>query len=1298
MKYFLNNLAIIFVLLAFSSTTNAQEKKDLIKPNIIIFYVDDLGWQDTEINNLDEPSPWETPNITKLAKDGMNFTNGYSPAPTCAPSRCAILSGLHPTKTGVTHVSGGVMPTASRRSNYMAPFFPIGLKTEHYTIAEALKENGYRTGHVGKWHVGDGDTESSTTQGFDFAHESRGAHQGPRKPDNRLTAFATHDENDKYRLSDEKYAPFTKEFPNGISYPKDAVTENALKFIDESKDQPFFLYLAQWLVHAPIHTKNKALLQHYSDKLSIDFPTKNIPIRTGGQTNPFYGSMVTTLDWSLGRVVDLLKKTDDPRNPGKKLYETTYIFFSSDNGAVEKANGDVVTDNAPLDEGKKYAQEGGIRVPMVVSGPNIPKGKTYDGLVNQLDFFPTILNLTNSKVPTKYSSEFDGLNITGVLQNNAKDIKNNKGEIREDLWWHFPHNQDHQMQSAIRSGDYKLYKNHLKGNYELYRLYENGKRGDLEEKLDIAKQSPNVVKELSKKLEKYLRDYDAKYPYKDPSKIKGDSENVASVPKIKADIINKESSSISVTLKKGQSKVIESYGLVSFKNLNQLKRDGKPRKVKAPYERIELDYNKDKLEYTLNLPKGATNAGIIFIDENRFMVKSKFHLVGVAKSSKKMKNKGKNKKGNKNKKSKGNKNKGNKVKKNEGNKVMENEGSKVMKNEGSKVMNINTQNNNDLIKPNIIIFYADDLGWQDVELNDLDEPCGWDTPNIKALAKDAINFTNAYSPAPTCGPSRAALLTGLHPAKTGVTQVAGGTIPKSNKRSKYISPFFPSGLMPDHFTIAEALKMNGYKTGHTGKWHVGALKIQSSKNQGFDFTHESRGAHQGPKRENNRTNFFATHDTNDKYRLSEEKYFPSTTASPNGISYPTDAVTENALQFIRDNKEEPFFLYLAHWMVHYPIHSKNRELLQYYCDKFGMEFPTEDVPMTKGGQSNPYFGAMVTTLDWSLGRVIDLLKKTDDPRNPGKKLYETTYIFFSSDNGGAESRKDEVMSDNAPLDKGKKYTEEGGIRVPMLVSGPNIPKGKTNDVLINQLDYYPTILNLTNSKIPTEYSSDFDGLDISNVLYNNENTVKNSKGISREDLWWHYPYGVESQNQSAIRSGDYKLYKKVKTDSYVLHRLYKDGKRHDLEEQHDIAKQEPEVVKALSEKLEKNIKDYDAELPYKDPSKFKNETENIAALPNITTDNFDASSRKVSIELEKGKSQVENAYVLIKIGNPIKASKNGKKRKEKKHSTTYIKIPVDASNDKLAYTVTLPKESREYIFIATDENRFMVKGELHKIN
>ncbi|MBP0905421.1 sulfatase [Mariniflexile gromovii] len=622
------SILLLIISLCFNLVVG-QNKTDNFKPNIIIFYADDLGWQDTQLNNLDDPSPWETPNISKLAKNGLNFTNGYSPAPTCAPSRCSILTGLHPAKTGVTHVAGGSVPKA-KYSNYIEPFFPTGLMPEHFTIAEALKENGYTTGHVGKWHAGSLKIQASTNQGFDFAFESRGAHQGPKKPANRLTEFATHDKKDSYRLSEEKYPPFTKESPNGISYPKDEVTEKALEFIEKSKDKPFFLYLAHWLVHAPIHTKNKELLKYYSDKLGVDFPTQDIPVTTGGQTNPFYGSMVTTLDWSLGRVVDLLKKTNDPRNPGKTLYETTYIFFSSDNGGCEKTGKEIITDNFPLDQGKKYAQEGGIRVPMVVVGPSIPKGKNFDGLVNQLDFFPTILNLTHSKIAENYSSNLDGLDITNVLIDGEQSIINKEGNTREDLWWHFPHNQDHQMQSAIRSGDFKLYKDLTTGEYELYRLYQNGKRADLEEKHNVAKQNPKVVKDLASKLEKYLKDYDAKYPYKSPSKTKDASEkqNIAAIPVIANTTFNDKTRKFSVTLESGKSEVIESYALIQIGDPVRVDKNGKNRKRSkhsTTYIKLPITKSKNNLEYSLTVPKEALEYGLIFIDAHRYMVKSEFH-------------------------------------------------------------------------------------------------------------------------------------------------------------------------------------------------------------------------------------------------------------------------------------------------------------------------------------------------------------------------------------------------------------------------------------------------------------------------------------------------------------------------------------------------------------------------------------------------------------------------------------------------------------------------------------------------
>ncbi|MDO5969592.1 sulfatase [Flavivirga aquimarina] len=621
-------LTLALTICFFSNYVNSQKKDNAIQPNIIIFYADDLGWQDTELNNLNEPTPWETPNILKLANESVNFTNAYSPAPSCAPSRCAMLTGLHPAKTGITHVAGGRIPD-TKYSTHISPFYPLGLSPEHFTIAEALKMNGYKTGHVGKWHMGDLKIQKSTNQGFDFAFESRGAHQGSKKPNNRLTNFATYSDKDPYRLSDEKYPPFTKNSPKGISYPKDDVTEKALEFIDKSKEEPFFLYLAHWMVHYPIHTKNRELLQYYCDKLGVDFPKEDIPMSSEGQTNPYYGSMVTTLDWSLGRIVEYLKKTEDPRNPGKKLFETTYIIFSSDNGGTERHGKEIITDNYPLDKGKQFNQEGGIRVPMLISGPNIAKASTYNGLMNQLDLFPTILNITNTKIPAKYSSDFDGLDISGVLINNESVILNKNGKPREDLWWHFPHNRDSQMQSAIRSGDYKLYKNLIDGSYELYRLYKDGKRYDLEEKNDISKQDTQVTQNLSAKLEKYLKDYKAQYPYKNPLEKKDylGKENAIYVPKIIKDVFDSKTNRATVELERGKSKINDGYALIKVQDKIRKKSNEKKAKTKSTYLKIPINTNEAGLSFSFKVPKEAKEYCIVLIDENQFIIKSKLNNI-----------------------------------------------------------------------------------------------------------------------------------------------------------------------------------------------------------------------------------------------------------------------------------------------------------------------------------------------------------------------------------------------------------------------------------------------------------------------------------------------------------------------------------------------------------------------------------------------------------------------------------------------------------------------------------------------
>lgn len=607
-----------FIIIFFISSTIAQKTKKLIKPNIIIFYADDLGWQDTQLNDLDTPSPWETPNIRSLAKDGLNFTNAYSPAPTCAPSRCSIMTGLHPTKTGVTHVAGGTIPSSKKYSTLISPFYPLGLKPEHTTIAEVLKKNGYKTGHSGKWHMGDLKTQKPTSQGFDFSYERRGAHQGTKGKKNRLNSFATSNSNDTYQLSEEKYPPYTKNHPNGISYPKDAVTEEAISFIDKNKNEPFFLYLAHWMVHYPIHTRNKELLKYYCDKLEIDFPKDPGYVTTPGQTNPYYGAMVSTLDWSLGRVINFLKTTRDPRNPDKNLYETTYIIFSSDNGGCERHSKEIITDNFPLNQGKKYAQEGGVRVPTIIYGPNVVKGKNHNGLMNQLDLFPTILDLTQSSTTKIITENLDGLNITNILEDSNKKALDKKGNPREFLWWHFPHNTNSQMQSAIRSDDFKLYKNHATNDYSLYRLYNNGKRLDIEEKFNVINKPENklIIKKLSKNLEEKLTKHNAKYPYKNPFEKRAylGKEKAIAVPKIMKNDYNSQTREATITVEKRKSKIAFGYALIKISDTSK--------KAKSTYIKIPIKSDKKATIFKAIIPKEAQEYLFILIDENQFIIKS----------------------------------------------------------------------------------------------------------------------------------------------------------------------------------------------------------------------------------------------------------------------------------------------------------------------------------------------------------------------------------------------------------------------------------------------------------------------------------------------------------------------------------------------------------------------------------------------------------------------------------------------------------------------------------------------------
>ena len=503
--------ALLLAALPFTTTAATRPAK----PNIVLLLTDDLGWQDVKCYDIDGPSPMETPNIDALAKRGVLFRQGYSPAPTCAPTRCAIFSGNHPARAQKTHVVGGAPTTPYNKAMHrmMPPWYSGRMPEDEITLSKALQKNGYATGHCGKWHmaIDHNAFPQPEDQGFDWTRHNLGTTEKMRP--HRLTGFATSAPDDPHRLDE-----------NGFPYHQN--NEDALEFLRTHKDRPFFFYYATWLVHTPIHTRSKALLDKYCKKLGVELPEKPEEWTGEGQTNPFYCAMVEQLDYYVGQVFDYLDQTEDPRWPGHTLSENTYLIFTSDNGGMEKHPGEIITDNYPLDRGKISAMEGGTRVPLIITGPGIKAGVDSDVMVNGQDFYPTILALTGAKKPD--GKHLDGCDLSALLLKDPTDatlVREADGSVRDTMVWHFPNSIA--LESTIRIGDYKLVRNYDHVNnphtpeLELYRLYEtrNGKqvRVDIEEANDLATAMPEKARAMNEKLTEIMTEMKASYPYYNPN-------------------------------------------------------------------------------------------------------------------------------------------------------------------------------------------------------------------------------------------------------------------------------------------------------------------------------------------------------------------------------------------------------------------------------------------------------------------------------------------------------------------------------------------------------------------------------------------------------------------------------------------------------------------------------------------------------------------------------------------------------------------------------------------------------------
>ena len=501
------------------------------KPNIVHILTDDLGWQDPVCFDVDGETPFETPHLDRLAKNGRKFMQAYAPSPTCSPSRAAYISGQYPAHTGIYHVMGGKLPRAySPRFAYINPFYRYRLPLTEMTIPKELKKAGYTTGHVGKWHLGGRSNgyPFPGDYGFDIGYvndlgkggtyypdpeiwgpkkQIRKQHNGlasGQKPD-RLSAWATDDPNDAFQL-DEDGRPFDK------------TNDVALKWLKKHHAQPFFFNYCTYYVHGPIQTRNRERFAYYCNKMGYEFPTDPGVINKGrgGKTDPYYATMVDTLDWMIGNVVTYLEETDDPRNPGHKLIDNTYIFISSDNGGLVRRSGGTITDNAPLREGKQNIHEGGVRIPFIVRGPNVPADTVCETPISLIDLYPTFVDLAG--LPPSKNEKLDGCDIRPLLEGTDNVARFADGTPRESIYFYYP--IELSSGCAMRKGPWKIYRNLSPGNnksplVELFRLYnDDGSMADVGEKENLAETMPELTEELLTELDSFLAEANVSYPYK----------------------------------------------------------------------------------------------------------------------------------------------------------------------------------------------------------------------------------------------------------------------------------------------------------------------------------------------------------------------------------------------------------------------------------------------------------------------------------------------------------------------------------------------------------------------------------------------------------------------------------------------------------------------------------------------------------------------------------------------------------------------------------------------------------------
>jgi len=463
-KLLITTLGIVPVVTGYGQSVLKNQNR----PNIVILLVDDLGWKDVGFMGS---KYYETPNIDKLSRQGMVFTNAYAACAVSSPTRASLQTGRYPARIGVTdwirarfqlnttEVKAPEPYENNGDKKLRTPSNPYWMELSEVAIAEVLKKEGYFTCHIGKWHLGPDDYYPEK-QGYDL--NIAGSDMG--QPVNYFDPY-----------TDQKGVGFPNLKPrqNG-EYLVDRLASELKTVIEQHKDKPFFINMCTYAVHTPLMAKND-MIRKYESKTVVD-----------NQKNPVYAAMVESMDQTVGTLMNTLQDNN--------LLNNTIVIFLSDNGGLIGP-----TNNSPLRSGKGYPYEGGIRVPMIVFWNSmIRAGSVCDLPVSTIDVLPTICALTKTSLP---KNKIDGRDISPALH---------EEKIKEvPLYWHFPHYREPDVvpYSIIRDGNWKLIKRYEGTTFELYNL-----KNDLSERNDLANKQPEIVKKLNLKLEKWLKATHAKVP------------------------------------------------------------------------------------------------------------------------------------------------------------------------------------------------------------------------------------------------------------------------------------------------------------------------------------------------------------------------------------------------------------------------------------------------------------------------------------------------------------------------------------------------------------------------------------------------------------------------------------------------------------------------------------------------------------------------------------------------------------------------------------------------------------------